>query len=254
MLEDIQKLLDRYNAWLRESNNLREIGDWVEITTPYLDRHNDQIQIFARRENGHFVLSDDGYIIRDLENSGCTLATPKRQELLKMTLNGFGVKQNRDELLVTATPENFPLRKHNLIQAMLAVNDLFYLAEPIVKSLFYEDVIAWLDASDVRYTPKGKFTGVCGYDHLFDFVIPKSRKAPERILRAINRPRRDSAEAFLHAWTDTQQVRPPDSLAFAVLNDLGQQVPADVPEAFTAYNIRPVLWTQREEVRAELVA
>jgi Domain of unknown function DUF1828/Domain of unknown function DUF1829 len=254
MLEDIQKLLDRYNAWLKESNNLREIGDWIEITTPYLDRHNDQIQIFARRENGHFVLSDDGYIIRDLESSGCTLATPKRQELLKMTLNGFGVRQNRDELLVTATPENFPLRKHNLIQAMLAVNDLFYLAEPIVKSLFYEDVVAWLDASDVRYTPKVKFTGVSGYDHLFDFVIPKSRQAPERILRAINRPRRDSAEAFLHAWTDTQQVRPPDSLAFAVLNDLGQQVPADVPEAFAAYNITPVLWSQRETVKAQLVA
>jgi Domain of unknown function DUF1828 len=127
MLEDIQKLLDRYNAWLRESNNLREIGDWVEITTHYLDRHNDQIQIFARRENGQFVLSDDGYIIRDLESSGCTLATPKRQELLKMALNGFGVKHNHDELLVTATPENFPLRKHNLIQAMVAVNDFFYL-------------------------------------------------------------------------------------------------------------------------------
>ena len=254
MLSDIQELLDRYNAWLKEGSHLREVDDWVEITTPYVDRHNDQLQIYARRENGHFLLSDDGYIIRDLETSGCTLATAKRQELLKMTLNGFGVKQNHDELLVTATPENFPLRKHNLIQAMLAVNDLFYLAEPIVKSLFYEDVVAWLDESDVRYTPKVKFTGVSGYDHLFDFVIPKSKRAPERIMRAINRPRRDIAEAFLHAWTDTQQVRAKDSLAFAVLNDIGRPVPDDVPEAFTAYHIRPVLWTQRDQVREELAA
>jgi hypothetical protein len=59
---------------------------------------------------------------------------------------------------------------------MLAVNDLFYLAEPFVKSLFFEDVVAWMDESEVRYTPKVKFTGVSGYDHLFDFVIPKSRK------------------------------------------------------------------------------
>jgi hypothetical protein len=254
MLSDIQELLDRYVAWLKESNNLREVGDWVEITTPYLDRHNDQLQIYAKRENGHFILSDDGYTIRDLENSGCTLATPKRQELLKMTLNGFGVKQDHEELLVTAAPDNFPLRKHSLIQAMLAVNDLFYLAEPVVKSLFYEDVVAWLDASDVRYTPKVKFTGVSGYDHLFDFVIPKSKQAPERILRAINRPRRDSAEAFLHAWTDTQQVRPPDSRAYAFLNDIARPVPDDVPEAFAAYNVKPVMWTKRDEVHAELVA
>lgn len=254
MLSDIKELLDRYTAWLNESANLREIGEWVEITTPYIDRHNDQLQIYARRENGHFILSDDGYTIRDLEGSGCTLTTPKRQKLLRMTLNGFGVKQSQDELLVNATRENFPLRKHSLIQAMLAVNDMFYLAEPVVKSLFYEDVVAWLDASDVRYTPKVKFTGVSGYDHLFDFVIPKSRQAPERILRAINRPRRDSAEAFLHAWTDTLQVRPPDSQAYAVLNDIGRPVPEDVSEAFSAYNIRPVLWTQREEVRKQLAA
>ncbi|WP_418888699.1 DUF1829 domain-containing protein, partial [Methanothrix soehngenii] len=36
-----------------------------------------------------------------------------------------------------------------------------------------------------------KFTGKSGYDHLFDFVIPKSKKRPERILQAINRPSRD---------------------------------------------------------------
>ena len=100
-------------------------GSWVEITTPYLDRHNDALQIYARSENGAFVLTDDSYIIHDLEASGCKLDTEKRKDLLQMTLNGFGVKLNHEAIEVQATPENFPLRKHNLIQAMLAVNDLF---------------------------------------------------------------------------------------------------------------------------------
>jgi hypothetical protein len=254
MLNDIEKLLDQYNAWLKNNTNLREIDDWVEITTPYIDRHNDQLQIYARRENGHFVLTDDGYIIHDLENSGCNLGTPKRQELLRMTLNGFGVKVNQDKLQVTATAENFPLRKHSLIQAMLAVNDLFYLAEPVVKSLFYEDVVTWLDEADVRYTPKVKFTGISGYDHLFDFVIPKSRRAPERILRAINRPSRATAETFIHAWSDTREVRSPESEAYAILNDREQAVPAEVPEALQVYSIMPVYWSHREQVRERLVA
>lgn len=253
MFSDIQKLLDDYNAWLKANNNVREINGWAEITTPFLDRHNDQIQIFARSENGHVTLTDDGNTLRDLELSGCNVSTPKRRELLRITLNGFGVKQHDDELFVTSTPEAFPLKKHNLIQAVLAVNDLFYLAEPIVKSLFYEDVVTWLDENDIRYTPKVKFTGVSGYDHLFDFVIPKSRNAPERLLRAINRPRRNSAEAFLHAWTDTQQIRQPDSRAFAFLNDIGQSVPSEVSEAFQAYSIAPVLWTHRENVRDTLL-
>ena len=104
----------------------------------------------------------------------------KRQDLLKMTLDGFGVKQNGKALQVHASTENFPPRKHNLVQAILAVNDMFYLAAPMAASLFYEDVSAWLDANDIRYTPEVKFTGKTGYDHRFDFVIPKSRQQPER--------------------------------------------------------------------------
>ena len=254
MLEEIRALLDQYSAWLRDKTNLREVNDWVEITTPYLDRHNDYLQIYARRENGSFLLTDDGHTIRDLELSGCNLGTSKRQDLLKMTLNGFGVRSNSGALEVTASPESFPLRKHSLMQAMLAVNDLFYLAEPMVKSLFYEDVVAWLDAAEVRYTPSVKFTGKSSYDHLFDFVIPKSSKEPERILRAINRPSRDTAESFIFSWSDTRDVRPPASRAYAVLNDAEQAITAGVLEALRSYQIRPVAWSRREEVRIELAA
>lgn len=214
MLEEIDRLLIDYRAWLKDKTMLREVnGSWVEITTPYLGRHNDTLQIYARQENGGYVLTDDSYTIHDLEASGCNLSTEKRRDLLQMTLNGFGVKLNNEALEVHATPVNFPLRKHSLIQAMLAVNDLFYLAKPVVESLFYEDVVAWLDANDIRYTPKAKFTGKSGYDHLFDFVVPKSRKQPERIVQAINRPTRDTAESFAFAWVDTREVRPPESRA-----------------------------------------
>ena len=257
---DIQRLLDSYLSWVKEKTTIREMNDaWVEITTPYVDRHNDALQIYARRENAlgispSYILTDDCYTIHDLEASGCTLGTGKRQDLLKMTLNGFGIKLNQDALEVHATAETFPLRKHNLIQAMLAVNDLFYLAQPMVASLFYEDVVEWLDANEVRYTPKVKFTGTSGYDHLFDFVIPKSRKQPERIVQAINRPTRDTAESFMHKWIDTRSVRAADSQAYAVLNDREQPVPAGVLEAFRNYAIDPVLWSHRTDAIAKIAA
>jgi hypothetical protein len=255
MVQDIEKLLSDYRAWLKDKTTLREInGEWVEITTPYLDRHNDALQIYARLENGGFVLTDDSYTIHDLEASGCNLHTEKRQDLLKMTLNGFGVKMNNSALEVHATPETFPIRKHSLVQAMLAVNDLFYLAKPIVESLFFEDVVAWLDANDIRYTPEVKFTGISGYDHLFNFVIPKSRKQPERILQAINRPTRESAQLFILAWSDTRQVRLPESKAYAVLNDVEQSIPGGVLDAFRNYKINPVPWSDRAQVVVELAA
>lgn len=255
MIDEIQRLLDEYLAWLRDKTTLRQVtGDWVEITTPYLDRHNDYLQIYAKKNDGGFVLTDDGYVIEDLVQSGCKLDSPKRQDLLRVTLAGFGVSNNGGALEVRTSPDNFALRKHNLIQAMLAVNDLFYLSVPMVASLFYEDVVAWLDANEIRYTPNVKFTGKSGYDHLFDFVIPKSRRRPERILQTITRPSRDTAEAVAFKWIDTKDVRAPDSRAYAFLNDQEQHVPQGVVDALHNYDVAPVVWSERETVKEELAA
>jgi len=254
MINEVQALLDQYWSWLRDKTTLRQVKDWIEITTPYLDRHNDRLQIYAKRRDGGYVLTDDGYVLTDLEQSGCKIDSPKRQALLKVTLNGFGVQVSGQALELHASPDNFALRKHNLVQAMLAVNDLFYLATPVVASLFYEDVVAWLDLSEIRYTPKVKFTGKSGYDHLFDFVIPRSKHQPERILRAISRPSRDTAQAMAFSWIDTREVRPPESRAYAIMNDSEHPISESVLDAMRNYNVRPVLWSSREQAREELAA
>ncbi len=254
MIDEIENLIDEYVNWLKDKTSFRQIDDWVEITTPYLDRHNDYLQIYAKQENGRFLLTDDGYIITDLRQSGCNLDSKKRKNLLTMTLNGFGIQLDGQALTTHALNNNFAFRKHNLIQAMLAVNDLFYLAVPIVASVFLEDVTEWLDLHEIRYIPNIKFTGASGYDHMFDFVIPKSKKEPERILKTINRPGRDTAESFVWAWVDTREIRPPKSRAYVFLNDSERELSTPVLDAFYSYEIRPVLWSQRERFREELVA
>jgi len=253
--DDIKSLLDNYTRWLKDNTILKEVGNaWVEITTPYLDRHNDCLQIYVKRSNGDYLLTDDGYIISDLINSGCVLDSPKRQELLKITLAGFGIQLEGEQLVIHASSENFPLRKHNFIQAMLAVNDLFFLASPYVSSLFYEDVTSWLDNADIRYTPKIKFTGKSGYDHMFDFVIPKSRRQPERIVQAVNNPKKDTAESLVFKWLDTKETRTSDSKLYAFLNDSNTLIASPVLEALKNYSLEPVIWSERERVREVLAA
>ncbi len=254
MIEEIQNLLDKYLVWLKDKITLRQVQDWIEITTPYLDRHNDYMQIYVKHHNGGFVISDDGYTIEDLRLSGCELESKKRKDLLNLTLNGFGVKLDGEALVVHASSDNFALRKHNMVQAMLAVNDLFYLAGPVVESLFLEDVTAWLDLHDIRYTPRVKFSGKSGYDHLFDFVIPSSKRRSERIVQTINRPNRDTAQAIAFSWIDTKEVRPANSQAYVLLNDSEHTPSASVIDALKNYDVRPVLWSKREDVREELAA
>lgn len=127
-VQDIQNLIDDYHGCLKDKTVLNQIDEWVEITTSYLDRHNDYLRIYVKKTNGGFLLTDDGYIIDDLKQSGCKLDSQKNQELLNMTLNGFDVQREGNELHVHASVESFASRKHNLLQAMLAVNDMVYLA------------------------------------------------------------------------------------------------------------------------------
>lgn len=254
MLSQINSLLDEYTAWLRTKTNLRQIEDWVEITTPYLDRHNDYLQIYVKREDNGFILTDDGFVLSDLKSSGCNIESDNRQALLTLTLNGFGVHLSGDALEVSSSIKDFALKKHNLVQAMLAVNDLFFLASPFVSSLFLEDVMEWLDASDIRYITNAKFSGTSGYDHRFDFVIPQSKSQPERMLRSINRPNRDRAQSVAFAWIDTKDTRPSDSRAYAFLNDVDHTIPSNSISAMKSYGVRPVPWSEREHVLEELVA
>ena len=174
--------------------------------------------------------------------------------LLHTTLNGFGVKLAGSAIEVEASRENFALKKHNLLQAMLAVNDMFYLASPMVSSIFYEDVVAWLDQNEIRYITNVKFTGKSGLDHHFDFVIPKSKKQPDRFLQAINRPSRDEALAAVFAWLDIRDMRTADSKAFAILNDSEREVSSSVREALERYEVRPFAWSRREAAVPELTA
>ena len=254
MIEEIQKLMEQYLHWLKDKTVLKQINkDWIQVTTPHLDRHNDCLQFYVRKESDGFLLSDDGYIIHDLISSGCSLDSEKRKALLKMTLAGFGVQLDGETLTLKASTDNFALKKHNFLQAMLAVNDLFYLASPYVANLFYEDVVQWLDISDIRYTPNIKFTGKSGFDHMFDFVIPKSRKQPERILQTLGNPKKQNIEATVFKWMDTRENRASNSELFVLLNDTVAEVTAPAIDALKNYDIKPLLWTKRNQA-VELLA
>jgi hypothetical protein len=247
-------LIAQYYEWLKGKTAWRVINGWTEITTPYLDRHNDYIQIYLRQVGNGLELTDDGETLTDLAQPGCLLDTPKRKALLNTTLNGFGVHLYDDAIQVKATQDSFALRMHNLLQAILAVNDLFYLARSSVENFFFEDVALWMDESDIRYTPKVTFKGRTGYDHLFDFVVPKSRQQPERLLRVLNNPSKEQAQATILAWVDTKEVRPNDSISFAVLNDKDSHISEGVIEALNNYNITPCPWSKRHSFKHRLAA
>lgn len=121
-------MIKEYTKWLYKGFSSVKVGELYELTTPYLDRYNDHIQIYVKQErNGSFYLTDDGYIISNLEMSGVSFSrSKKRQGMLKRIANNFGVTVNGNCLEIRATKLDYLQRKHMLIQTMLIVNDIFY--------------------------------------------------------------------------------------------------------------------------------
>lgn len=251
---EIDVLIENYFKWLKDNTSTKLINDtWSEITTPYLDRHNDCLQIYAKKEDNKIILTDDGYIIDDLESSGCFLDSPRRIEILNTTLRGFGVSRDNNQLIVNTSVDNFPQKKHDLIQAMLAVNDLFYLSKPQIQNLFLDDVVSWFDENDIRYVQKAKFTGKSGFDNMFDFSIPKSKKYSERLVQTITNPTKDNSLNLVFKWLDTKDERPTESVLYALLNDTDKAITSQVNEAFSNYGINVMPWSEKENFK-ELLA
>lgn len=125
--DEVVELVSEYHRWLADRMVLREHDGVIEINTPFLDRHRDGIQLFATKEGGSIRLSDDGYTICDLEQTGFDLSTERRKEILNTILRVNGVSLDGDELYVFATSENFSERKSDLLNSMMRISDMYMM-------------------------------------------------------------------------------------------------------------------------------
>ena len=249
---ECERLIADYLRWLKEGLQVSQLEGFCRIATPFLDRHNDEIELYVEKRNGGLLLTDDGYTIADLASSGMTFATDKRKAHLTAILNGFGVRQEGEELQVHATPQDFPQKKHNLVQAMLAVNDMFVMGEEHVLSLFKEDVARFLEEHHIPVFPDFKLSGRSGFDHKFDFGMPRTQRKPQRVLQAINQFTKDQALSFAFAVADVRVLRSEKLQAFTFLNDVEHPPNEDNLAAVRAYDIEPLMWSRRQEAAALL--
>ena len=246
---DCQQVISEYLKWIKDNTVVRTVedGEICSISTPFLDRHNDHLDIYMLKNNGTIKLTDNGYTVADLKMSGFEINTPKRESILKTALNGFGVKMNgNDELYVEATANNIGQKKHYLLQAILAVNDMFNLAQETVYSLFKEDVELYFRSNDIFFSKDIKLTGKSGFDHNIDFLIPAAKNRPERLIKAINSAKKDSVLSSIMAFNDINQTRETTTKNFVVYNDLEKEVSKDVIGALDNYGVKHIPWSKKE--------
>ena len=244
---ECKQLVNSYLSWLKEELRIGQLDSGCVISTPFLDRHNDEIEIYLEKRGDIIWLTDDGYTLNDLRHSSVALDTEKRERHLRAIIQGFGVRHEGNELCVSTTPRDFPQRKHNLIQAILAVNDMFVMGEETVLQLFKEDVERFLRSKAIEPFRDFKLAGYSGFDHKFDFAIPPRGDKPEGVIQAINHLTRERATSLAFMVSDVERERGKGNLrAYAFINDSDRSANSEHLSALTAYGIKPITWSKRE--------
>lgn len=246
--------IENYLSWIRSNSSQKQIGDYQEITTPFVDSHNDQIQFYICRSQNGFILTDDGYTLGDLEMCGCDIKSKKRSEFIRQIAESLGVSIRDGAIVAEASEASIASKQHMMIQAMLKISDMFLTTSSRVKSLFFEEVDSFFSENDIRNTPSIMMMGQSGLSHRFDFIIPASRKMPERVVTTLNTPTKQNVQTAIFAWNDVMRTRSTQSKGYIVLNDSKRAPSNEILTAIANYDLVPLLWKNRQNYIEELAS
>lgn len=241
---DIQKLIDDYTQWLRTEIKFEKIGEYYEISTPFLDSGNDHIQFYVKLDGDAIHFTDDGFTMNQLMMNGFQL-NPNRKKILNNILKQYGVEMAGEAIISKADVRNFPQRKHMYIQAIMKVDDLFMTARSKNLSNFTEEIQKFFAEKDIYYSDNVQFTGISGFSHNYEFLLQRSKNKPERLCRVMNNPNKNSMGNILFAWNDTKPARRADSQLVVLLNDKNS-IGKGIEDAFLNYDAKVVKWSEKD--------
>lgn len=219
------KLKSEWLSWVSERFEYTELSaNSIRIDTPFYDRHNDTIILYAVKTGNGWHLTDGGYVIDDLAVEGVVFnkRTQARNKYLHNQLFNYGVSFDMEthELYTEATLENFGIKKAALMQAMLFVNDMFLTKKESVKSFFWEDVSKVLDSHELSYISPHIVVDSIGMNHNFEYAFSGKGGVPSKVIKLINKPNNELyAKAILTDFTLSQPKFNGDTKKIVLFND-----------------------------------
>jgi hypothetical protein len=173
---------------------MQEGMERYRVFTPFLFEDGDHLAIVLRRENSHWMLSDEGHtymhLTYDIDEKDLQKGT--RQKIISNALSVFKVEDRDGELMVAIQEDHYGDALYSFAQALLKITDVSYLTRERVRSTFMEDFRALMsetvpehrrvfDWHDPQQDPQGMYGVDCRVNSmerpLFVFALPGDDKA-----------------------------------------------------------------------------
>ncbi|EKS40653.1 DUF1828 domain-containing protein [Staphylococcus epidermidis] len=252
---DANKLKKEYLEWYNQELEFSNLSNnVVRIDSPFKDNTLDNLIIYALYDQTRdlITLTDDGYTIFGLENNGIFInKSKKRKKIFEEHLSAYGVKYNdiTHEIYVKANFKTFNKSKHNLLQCLIFVNDMYILSKPKVQNIFSEDVANKLDEHNISYGRDLPIVGTSGVVHSFDFFISAKKNQKEKFINAISHP--NNPMIIKSKVTDAIQAKKikrhrPNEFIF-ILNDMNKEVNEQNKNLLHENNISTIDYSKLDE-------
>lgn len=248
--QEREEIISSCLEWLKEGFAVQALGGAYEVTTPFLDRRNDHIQIYVSKQDDGFIISDDGNTVSDMAEGGFNLKLDSKTKLLNHTIHGYGVIQDNKVLRLEAEHSNLGQRMNFMIQAIMALNNIMPVPAVPVKSLmslFRRRVIETLSAQGFQHQPKVPALGISGYKHQMETITRPDEPPTTLYFKAFYTPDKRSVSRFLFKLHDIYTGEAEIQKSVAVLNNEEKQVSERELAALEKYGVVPALWTWRED-------
>lgn len=232
----------------------------VRIDTPFYDRHNDSLIIYAygHSKNESFTLTDAGYTLDDLESDGIYLTkSPSKLKILKKQLLAYSIQFNDEthEVYTETNLHDYPFKQNLLIQSILFINDMFLVSPKNVRNFFINDVAQFLDANSIRADTNKIIFGSTGMAHTYNFSIAglKSKRIPSKLIKVINSPTNEyyarSIAMDIHL---TRPVVDSNTEFFAVINDTDNSISDNIVSLFESEKMVTIPFSKRNKFKDKL--
>jgi hypothetical protein len=121
------------------------------------------------------------------------------------------------------------------------------------------DLSSFFEKNNIRATPGVTFQGNSGLTHKFDFLISGFKDIPTRLIKTLTISKNDSmfAKAILTDVMQTRLIRESPTSFYVFINDFDKtgkklSIDSDILALFSQNQIKPVKYSERNQVVAEL--
>jgi hypothetical protein len=128
--------------------------DRFRVLTPFMFEDGDHLTILLKRENGAWVLTDEGHTYMHLsyQFSERDLQRGTRARIIGSALSAFSVMDRGGELSLAVPEGRYGDALYSFVQALLKVADVSFLTRERVRSTFLDDFREFME----RHVPENR--------------------------------------------------------------------------------------------------